>query len=189
MHYPRAGGDRAGRTLGLSFRIPRRARALSATRNEGPVNITPLDPSTDVVTLSGDVGAADLATLRTALVAAVDGVRPGGDLLVDAHGVTAFDDAALPAFVTARSRAKRNRMSIAALAEDGSALEAALRRSGHLSRITVHPDAAAARELLGRRRELARARLRTAPSAGDEDGVARGLGPRGTANPYRRTVV
>ena len=155
------------------------------------MDITPLDPSTDVVTLSGDVGPADLDPLRQALVAAVDLVRPGGDLLVDAHGVTAFDDDALPAFVAARSRAKWNRMSVACLCDEGSAMERALRRSGHLPRITVHPDSDTARGVLGRRRQLARGRLRTVPAqpADDEDGVERGLGPHGTANPYRRTVT
>ena len=141
----------------------------------------------DLLTLTGDVVPADLPALTAALLAAVEGISAGSDLLVDAHGVTAFDDAALPAVVAARSRAKWNRMSVAALCDGGSPLEAALRRSGHLGRIGVHPDAATARRTLAGRRAARAGRL--VASGGPADAapasVDRGAGPHGTANPYR----
>lgn len=118
------------------------------------MNISALDSA--VVTLDGDISAADLDRLRTALVTAVDTVASDGDLVVDAHGVTAFDDACLTAFVAARSRAKWNRRSLAVLAGVGSPLEASLRRSGHLARIAVHDDAPSARAVF----ETERARRR-----------------------------
>jgi hypothetical protein len=113
-------------------------------------------PDDDIIALSADIGPADVATLRLALVDAVDVTST--DLLVDAREVTAFDAACLPALTAARSRAKFLRRSIVVLDTEGGPVEAELRRSGHLTRLSVHPDPIAARTALAARRAV-RARL------------------------------
>ena len=112
------------------------------------MDVTVRDTATDVIVLAGDVTTDDLVQLRLDLVHAVEATAPGSDLLVDAHAVTRFDDGCLPAFVAARSRAKWQRQSIAVLADVGSPVEACLRSSGHLARISVYDDLSAAREAL-----------------------------------------
>lgn len=112
--------------------------------------------SDDVITLSGDIRPSDVASLRHALVDAVDGTST--DLLIDARTVTAFDERGLTALTAARTRAKFRRRGIVVLDAEGGPVEAALRRSGHLLRLPVYPDLTTARSALASRRSV-RARL------------------------------
>lgn len=144
------------------------------------MKISAPDARTALVTLSGDCSPADLDELRQALVTAVDGTDPGTDLLVDAHDVTAFDDACIPALVAARSRAKWNRQSFAVVADVGGPVEACLRRSGHLARIPVFADVTTAREVLDRHHAALGRRAGRTTDRGEHD--------LGIANPFRLVV-
>ena len=97
-----------------------------------------------VLTASGVIGAAELPELRDRLVEAFAGGET--DVLLDAHEVSAFDDAALPALTAARSRAKFIRRHLVVLDGEDGAVRASLRRSGLLFRFPVYADAAAAHE-------------------------------------------
>jgi anti-anti-sigma regulatory factor len=110
----------------------------------------------DVMTVTGTVAREDVPVLRDALLAGVENTST--DLLVDTRIVTVFDEAALAAFVTARSRARFLRRRIVVLDADHGAVSVALRSSGLLARIPVHPDADSARSVLADRR-ASRARL------------------------------
>lgn len=151
------------------------------------MEITPTDPATGVVTVTGPVGPADLTALRLALVGAVEGTD--GPLLVDTRGVTAFDDACLDALVAARSRAKWHRRSVAVLAAVGAPVEVSLRRAGHLARMPVHPDVETARADQ-EQRTAARAAMTLVPGggvAGSATDDGRGPALAGVANPHRQT--
>jgi hypothetical protein len=139
------------------------------------------DATTAAITLRGEVGHTDLLTLRQALLAAVDRTAPQTELLVDARGVTSFDDCGISAFSAAWSRTEWSLRLITVLADEGSPIEVALRRLGHLRRITVHPDAPAAHEAIKRPRTSSA--WDAVPKA-----VDRGQGPQGIANPFRQVV-
>ncbi len=119
-----------------------------------------------VLTASGVIGAAELPELRDRLVEAFAGGET--DVLLDAHEVSAFDDAALPALTAARSRAKFIRRHLVVLDGEDGAVRASLRRSGLRFRFPVYADAAAAHEgLAADRAELdARGLGRAAASQG-----------------------
>jgi anti-anti-sigma regulatory factor len=88
--------------------------------------------------LSGDVTTADIPALRARLAEALAGGER--DLLLDGRQVTAFDDSALAAFTTARSKAKSQHRRVVALDREGGALSASLRRTGLIFRFPVYPD-------------------------------------------------
>lgn len=116
------------------------------------MDLTRHDTATEhVLTATGAVGPADTDALRTGLLGALDD-GDAVDLLLDAGGVSSFDDAALPALTAARSRAKHLRRRVVVLDGDGGALATALRRSGLWYRFPVHPDAAAAHDALAAER-------------------------------------
>jgi anti-anti-sigma regulatory factor len=95
-----------------------------------------------VLTVTGDVGAADVAELQAALVkAATEG---DADVLLDGHGVTSFADSALAALTAGRSRTKSRHHRIAILDGDGGAITASLHRTGRQFRFPVYADASAA---------------------------------------------
>ena len=108
-----------------------------------------------VLTVTGDVGAADVAELQAALVkAATEG---DADVLLDGHGVTSFADSALAALTAGRSRSKSRHHRIAILDRDGGAITASLHRTGRQFRFPVYADASAAtRRLSADRTALAR---------------------------------
>ncbi|TNM67296.1 hypothetical protein FHN55_10885 [Streptomyces sp. NP160] len=107
-----------------------------------------------VVTLSGDIGASDTDRLRgaayEALAASADAHRHAsasqvqlhgttggdrqrdhaGDLLVDASAVTSFDDAAMAALSSARTRARHLGAQIVVTDQVDGALSLSLRRTG-----------------------------------------------------------
>jgi anti-anti-sigma regulatory factor len=97
-----------------------------------------------VLTASGVIGAAELPELRARLVEAFDGGET--DVLLDAHEVSAFDDAALPALTAARSRAKFIRRHLVVLDGEDGAVSASLRRSGLRFRFPVYAGAAEAHQ-------------------------------------------
>jgi anti-anti-sigma regulatory factor len=121
------------------------------------MQITTLDiPRELVLAVSGRVGPAQMPELRTRLVDAID--RTDGDVLIDTHHVTAFDDTALVALTAARKRAKFLRHRIAILDAEDSPVALSLRRTGMHIRLPVYPDAATAAHHLAADR-AARARL------------------------------
>ncbi|WP_432572920.1 phospholipase D-like domain-containing protein [Kineococcus sp. SYSU DK005] len=141
------------------------------------------------VTVSGAVHDEDGPELGAALISALGDGRDG-DVLLDAHSVTEFDDGALRAFAAVRTRAKHLHRGFAVLDEEDGATARSLRRSGHVFRITVHPDAGAARAALseGRSRTAARNPLPPAAEpahrgpgvpAGARAGTAHATGPVG----------
>jgi anti-anti-sigma regulatory factor len=111
--------------------------------NEGrTMKIEQLDhESLSVLTITGSIGSAETAELRSRLLAAVSG---GRDVVLDTLGVSTFDDEALDALIVARSRAKYLRHRIVVVDAQVGAVCAALRRSGLYYRFPVHPDVAAA---------------------------------------------
>lgn len=112
-----------------------------------------------VVTLSGDIGASDTDRLRgaayEALASSADAHRrtspsqvqangvTGGDrqrdhardLLVDASAVTSFDDAAMAALSSARTRARHLGAQIVVIDQVDGALSLSLRRTGLAFRV------------------------------------------------------
>lgn len=136
--------------------------------------LTTLDiPHEYVLALSGRIGAAQMPELRARLVDVVN--RTDGDILIDTHEVTAFDDTALIALTAARKRAKFLRHRILILDRSEGHVARSLRRTGMHIRIPVYPDAAAAAQHLAADRE-ARARLTLAlvPRSGPEPTSGRG---------------
>lgn len=131
------------------------------------MQLTTLDiPHEHVLALSGRIGAAQMPELRARLVDAVN--RTDGDILIDAHQVTAFDDTALIALTAARKRAKSLRHRILILDRAEGHVARSLRRTGMHTRIPVHPDAATATHHLAADR-AARARLTLEPLSGSPD--------------------
>lgn len=107
------------------------------------MQITSVDgPGERVLSLSGRIGSAQVPELGALLLAAVD--RADGDVLIDTHRVTAFDDSDLVALTTARKRAKFRRNRIVVLDGENGVVAAGLRRSGMHIRMPVCPDAATA---------------------------------------------
>jgi anti-anti-sigma regulatory factor len=95
-----------------------------------------------VLTVTGDVGAADVSELEVGLVeAATEG---NADLILDARGVTSFADSALAALTAGRSRTKSRHHRIAILDADGGAITASLHRTGRQFRFPVYADVQAA---------------------------------------------
>lgn len=95
-----------------------------------------------VLTVTGDVGAADVAELQAALVKAAS--EGDADVLLDGHGLTSFADSALAALTAGRSRTKSRHHRIAILDDDGGAITASLHRTGRQFRFPVYADASAA---------------------------------------------
>jgi anti-anti-sigma regulatory factor len=109
-----------------------------------------------VLTVTGAIDHTATGELQADLLTAVNDT--GVDVVLDARGVVAFDDAALVALTAARSRAKHLRRRIVVVDREGGAVVASLRRSGLYYRFPVHPDvAAAARGLVAER--AARSRI------------------------------
>ena len=114
------------------------------------------DSATDhVVVVSGAVGRADAARLEDCLVLAAS--EGEADVLLDARGITAFDDAASSALTATRSRARSRHHRVAVLDRPGGAVSASLQRTGRQFRFPVYADASAAelamaadRQALGR---------------------------------------
>ncbi|WP_432482977.1 hypothetical protein [Kineococcus esterisolvens] len=99
------------------------------------------------VTVTGAVHDGDGAELGDVLRAAL-GDGSDGDVLLEAHGITEFDDGALQALASVRSRAKHLHRGFAVLDDRDGATARSLRRSGHIFRIPVHADADAARSAM-----------------------------------------
>lgn len=119
-----------------------------------------------LLALSGEVGGSDVDRLRHLLVDALDdGER---DLLVDAHAVTAFDDAALAALVSGRSRAKARRHRMVVLDGFDGALARSLSRTGLNNRMPVYADASAAER--GLSADRAAVALRSGAFGGPREG-------------------
>lgn len=139
------------------------------------MRLTTLDiPPECVLALSGRIGPAQMPELRALLVDAVD--RTDGDILIDTHDVTAFDDVVLVALVAARGRAKFRRHRILVLDAVDGLVARSLRRTGLDIRIPVYPDAAtAARHLAADRAVRARLTMSRVPASGPEP--ARGTTP------------
>ena len=91
-----------------------------------------------VLVVSGEVGADDVQELRTALEQAAD---EGGDVLLDAHGVTRFDEAARAALVSGRSRAKFHGNRLMVLDAPDGRVRAGLLSWGLQTRILTFDDA------------------------------------------------
>ncbi|HKG49428.1 MAG TPA: STAS domain-containing protein [Actinomycetales bacterium] len=108
-----------------------------------------------VLTVTGDVGAADVVELQACLVeAATEG---DADVVLDARGVTSFADSALAALTAGRSRTKSRHHRMAILDGDGGAITVSLHRTGRQFRFPVYGDATAAtRGLSADRAALAR---------------------------------
>ena len=88
--------------------------------------------------MTGEVTERDVPALQARLAEALSSADR--DLLVDARRVTAFDDAALVAFTSARSSAKFHHHRIVAVDRQDGALTASLRRTGLIFRFPVYPD-------------------------------------------------
>lgn len=122
-----------------------------------PMQLVTLDvPHEYVLSLSGTVGPAQVPELRALLVDAVN--RTDGDILIDTHHVTAFDDTALVALTAARKRAKYLRHRILVLDSADGCVARSLRRTGMYLRMPAYPDAATAAQHLAADRQ-ARTRL------------------------------
>lgn len=131
-----------------------------------------------IVVVEGDVGSAEVAELRTALVQAVTG-DGGHDVLLDVHGVLSFADEALPALTAARSQAKSSRHRVVVLDGHDGATSRSLRRTGHVFRFPVHPDAASARVALAADRSSLAATNPLTPAADRGAGPVRPQGREG----------
>ncbi|PPK93521.1 anti-anti-sigma regulatory factor [Kineococcus xinjiangensis] len=91
-----------------------------------------------VLVVSGEVGADDVIDLREGLEQAAE---EGGDVLLDAHGVTRFDDAARAALVSGRSRAKFHGNRLMVLDSPDGRVRASLLSWGLQTRIPTYDDA------------------------------------------------
>lgn len=130
-----------------------------------------------IVVVEGAVGAAEVAELRAELLRAVED-EGGHDVLVDVHGVPSFEDEALAALTAARSHAKSSRHRVVVLDAQDGATARSLRRTGHVFRFPVHPDAVSARAALAADRSSLAA---TNPLRRAADRGAEPVGPRGRA--------
>ena len=143
-------------------------------------------PPEYVLSLSGDVGPAQVPQLRARLVEAVN--RADSDILIDTHHVTAFDDAALAALTAARKRARFLRHRILILdAADGHVARSLCRAGMHI-RMPAYPDAATAAQHLAADRE-ARARLTLTQKEPSGLDPARGAAPVAPPDHGRVTQV
>jgi anti-anti-sigma regulatory factor len=128
------------------------------------------DSATDhVVVVSGAVASTDAARLEACLVlAASDGEA---DVLLDARGVTAFDDLANSALTATRSRARSRHHRVAVLDRPGGAVSASLQRTGRQFRFPVYADASAAElAMAADRQALARTGATRRPGRDAEGG-------------------
>jgi anti-anti-sigma regulatory factor len=149
----------------------------------------PAGPIQDrVLVLDGEFGAAELPELRRRLVDALEG--SDGDLLIDAHQVTAFEDGAMAALTTARSWAKYHGCRVVFLGDRDGAMAAALRRTGRQFRFPVYPDACTASTRLAadRARRAGRGQLTVGSAEPGEGASAPGTTPS-LANPRRHLVA
>jgi anti-anti-sigma regulatory factor len=119
-------------------------------------------PDPTVLELAGPFGAEQASALQLKLIDAV-GQAPG-DLYLDVHGVTAFDDDALNTLTAARSRAKSHRTRIAVLDDPEGVVASGLRRTGRHFRFPIYPDAAAATTAMSAEREARDVRSLGLPS-------------------------
>jgi anti-anti-sigma regulatory factor len=95
-----------------------------------------------VLSVTGDVGAADVVELQACLVEAT--TEGDADVVPDAHGVTSFGDSALAALAAGRSRTKSRHHRVAILDGEGGAIKVSLHRTGRQFRFPVHVDTTAA---------------------------------------------
>jgi anti-anti-sigma regulatory factor len=108
-----------------------------------------------VLTVTGDVAAADVVELQACLIeAATEG---DADVVLDARGATSFADSALAALTAGRSRTKSRHQRMAILDGEGGAITVSLHRTGRQFRFPVYVDpTAATRGLSADRAALAR---------------------------------
>jgi len=134
------------------------------------MKIQRVDSATDhVVVVSGAVGRTDAAQLEACLMLAAS--EGEADVLLDARGVTAFDDAASSALTASRSRARSRRHRIAVLDSADGAVSASLQRTGRQFRFPVYADVTAAEQGLAADREaLARLGVTHRPAREPEGG-------------------
>ena len=124
------------------------------------MEITQTENETEtVVHLVGEISHGQIKELRGSLFQAVNDV----DVVIDARGVTDFDDTALTALSAARSRAKWRSHRLVVVDEEDGRLRASLRRTGLHLHFPVYRDPAGAAKGLSadrlataRKAELAR---------------------------------
>ncbi|NHC14824.1 STAS domain-containing protein [Motilibacter deserti] len=112
--------------------------------------------SENVLAVGGDVLEADAQRLASVVLDAVNAHDDRRDVMIDAHGVTAFPDSAFWALVRGRSRAKWKGRRLVVLDSPEGVLARHIRSHGQQDRLPVYADAAVAATALSQARRVLR---------------------------------